>query len=50
MGEPVRVLEVIEETPDAKSLVLELPADWTYRPGQFLTVRVGDAARSYSLS
>jgi len=55
----VRVAEVIEETPDACSLVLDLPpalvARFTYRPGQFLTVRVpGDGAagvaRSYSLS
>ncbi|WP_406407209.1 ferredoxin--NADP reductase [Streptomyces halstedii] len=54
----VRVVEVIRETDDAHSLVLE-PADadrarFTYRPGQFLTVRVpserpGGAARCYSL-
>ncbi|MEV0594660.1 ferredoxin--NADP reductase [Nonomuraea cavernae] len=55
----VRVVEVIRETPDAHSLVLE-PADGDdsrlgYRPGQFLTVRVPTsrpegAARCYSLS
>lgn len=54
----VRVVEVIRETADAHSLVLE-PADGThekfgYRPGQFLTIRVpsdreGGAARCYSL-
>jgi len=54
----VRVVEVIRETSDAHSLVLE-PADGThekfrYKPGQFLTIRVpsdreGGAARCYSL-
>jgi 3-ketosteroid 9alpha-monooxygenase subunit B len=48
MAERVRVVEVISETADAKSFVLELP--WTYRPGQFVTVRAGDVARSYSLA
>ncbi|WP_204017055.1 ferredoxin--NADP reductase [Sphaerimonospora thailandensis] len=55
----VRVVEVIKETPDAHSLVLE-PADgdharFGYKPGQFLTIRVPTtrpegAARCYSLS
>lgn len=54
----VRVLEARAETPDAVSFVLE-PVDpdvvLSYRPGQFLTVRVPSdqtewAARSYSLS
>lgn len=52
----VRVVEVVQETAEAHSLVLE-PVDgdrWDYRPGQFLTVRVpserpGGAARCYSL-
>ncbi|MER6632191.1 ferredoxin--NADP reductase [Streptomyces sp. NPDC000987] len=54
----VRVVEVVRETSDAHSLVLE-PVDapkerFSYRPGQFLTVRVpseraGGAARCYSL-
>lgn len=48
MGEQVRVVDVISETAEAKSFVLELP--WSYQPGQFLTVRAGDVARSYSLS
>jgi 3-ketosteroid 9alpha-monooxygenase subunit B len=49
MGERVRVTEVIDETPEAKSFVLDLPAQWSYRPGQFVTVRVGEIARCYSL-
>ena len=52
----VRVVEVVRETADAHSLVLE-PLDgarFDYQPGQFLTVRVpsdrpGGAARCYSL-
>ncbi|GAB3477579.1 2Fe-2S iron-sulfur cluster-binding protein [Nocardiopsis coralliicola] len=53
----VRVVEVVRETADAHSLVLE-PSDGgaplDYRPGQFLTVgvpsdRPGGAARCYSL-
>ena len=40
----LRVAEVISETPDACSLVLDVPpelaAAFAYRPGQFLTVRV----------
>ncbi|MFC3453392.1 2Fe-2S iron-sulfur cluster-binding protein [Amycolatopsis speibonae] len=48
----VRVLEVVRETADARSLVLQ-PLDFEadYRPGQFLTIKVpGGAARCYSLS
>ena len=53
------VLDVIEETDDAHSVVFEVPDElaeqFTYRPGQFLTVavpsdRTGLAARCYSLS
>ncbi|QFG24458.1 ferredoxin--NADP reductase [Actinomadura sp. WMMB 499] len=57
-GLKARVVEVVRETADAHSLVLE-PADgddrdrFRYKPGQFLTVRVpapdGWAARCYSL-
>lgn len=43
----VRVTSVIPETPDAVSLVLDTAL--SYRPGQFVTVRVGSAARCYSL-
>lgn len=54
----VRVAEVVSETDQACSLVLDIPAELTdvfaYRPGQFLTVRVplpggGSLARCYSL-
>jgi 3-ketosteroid 9alpha-monooxygenase subunit B len=45
----LRVAEVIDETPDARSFVLE-GGGFTPRPGQFLTVRIGTAARCYSLS
>ncbi|MDX2676679.1 ferredoxin--NADP reductase [Streptomyces soliscabiei] len=52
----LRVLRTIQETADACSFVLEpVDTELTYRPGQFLTVRVpsertGSVARSYSLS
>ena len=52
----VRVAEVVRETGDACSLVLDLPSPgFDYRPGQFVTVRVpssrcGSVARCYSLS
>ena len=55
----VPVAEVIRETDDACSLVLDVPASLSeafgYRPGQFVTVRVpsdvtGSVARCYSLS
>jgi 3-ketosteroid 9alpha-monooxygenase subunit B len=49
MTEPVRVAEVIEETPDAVSLVLD--AEFSYEPGQFLTFRLPNGLeRCYSLS
>ena len=48
----VRVAEVVQETGDACSLVLDAGLD--YRPGQFVTVRIpsdlcGSVARCYSL-
>ncbi len=52
-----RVVEVVEETPDARTIVLT-PADGgeppAYRPGQFLTLKVASerpegCARNYSL-
>lgn len=55
----VPVAEVITETDQACSLVLDVPPEladvFAYRPGQFLTVRVplpdgGSVARCYSLS
>ncbi|MFC9838495.1 2Fe-2S iron-sulfur cluster-binding protein [Rhodococcus sp. NPDC127530] len=59
LGYTVRVAEVIEETPDASSLVIDVPdnlADrFAYRPGQFLTIRIpsdrtGSVARCYSIA
>ena len=55
----VVVFEVVKETEDAVTLVLDVPealgAKFTYAPGQFLTVRIpsnrdGSVARCYSLS
>jgi 3-ketosteroid 9alpha-monooxygenase subunit B len=55
----LRVVDVIDETADARSVVLEVPDDareaFAYKPGQFLTVavpsdRTGTVARCYSLS
>lgn len=55
----LRVVDVIEETADASSIVLEVPDEargqFDYKPGQFLTVavpsdRTGTVARCYSLS
>jgi 3-ketosteroid 9alpha-monooxygenase subunit B len=54
----LRVAKIVQETPDARSFVLEVPADiadkFAYRAGQFLTFKVphesGDFARCYSLS
>ena len=45
---PIRIAEVITETPDARSLVLDAAFD--YRPGQYLTIRTPAGARCYSLS
>jgi 3-ketosteroid 9alpha-monooxygenase subunit B len=54
----LRIAKIIQETPDARSFVLELPADlagkFQYKAGQFLTFRVphtdGAFNRCYSLS
>jgi 3-ketosteroid 9alpha-monooxygenase subunit B len=54
----LEVVDVVEETADARSITFRVPAgaeaDFTFRPGQFLTVAVpsdqtGIAARCYSL-
>ena len=50
----VRVAEVVRETGDACSLVLDVLPGFDYRPGQFVTVRIpselcGSVARCYSL-
>lgn len=55
---PLPVRAVIEETPDAKSLVLDVPEhlaeQFRYRPGQFLTLRISTpdrgVRRCYSMS
>ena len=54
----LRVAKIVQETPDARSFVLEVPADladkFSYRAGQFLTFKVphdaGAFNRCYSLS
>ncbi|MGB8650327.1 MAG: ferredoxin--NADP reductase [Mycobacteriales bacterium] len=50
----LRVLDVVQETGDAHSIVFEKPEGVSYRPGQFLTLRLpcadGVVARCYSLS
>jgi 3-ketosteroid 9alpha-monooxygenase subunit B len=50
----LKVLDVVQETGDAHSIVFEKPAGVSYKPGQFLTLRLPweDAwvARCYSLS
>jgi 3-ketosteroid 9alpha-monooxygenase subunit B len=58
MFHSLRVTSIIAETPDAKSIVLEVPAviapSFVYRSGQFLTLRFDVAGkpveRCYSLS
>lgn len=62
MGERVYTLtvaDVVVETPDARSVVFEIPAEhadaFSYTAGQFLTLRIpsdrtGSVARCYSLS
>jgi 3-ketosteroid 9alpha-monooxygenase subunit B len=57
----LRVIDVIAETPDARSIVFAVPPElaeqYAYRPGQFLTLRLripglagSSLARCYSLS
>ena len=50
----LKVLEVVQETGDAHSIVFEKPAGVTYKAGQFLTLRLpweqSFVARCYSLS
>ena len=55
---PLRIVKIVQETPDARSFVLEVPAElaerFRYSAGQFLTFRVphddGVFNRCYSLS
>src|SRR5258708_38737348 len=50
----VRIARIIHETADARTYVLDAPttspSPFTYRAGQFLTVRVCGTLRSYSMS
>jgi 3-ketosteroid 9alpha-monooxygenase subunit B len=50
----LRVREVVQETGDAHSVVFDTPEGLTYKPGQFLTLRLphpeGTVARCYSVS
>ena len=54
---PLKIAQIIQETPDARSFVFDVPADlaerFKYKAGQFLTFRVahleGEVARCYSL-
>ncbi|MCF4165169.1 ferredoxin--NADP reductase [Zavarzinia compransoris] len=54
----LKVAEIVEETADARSVIFEVPVElrdrFAYKPGQFLTLRVGDegamVARCYSLA
>src|SRR5204863_9536137 len=55
MSIQLTVTDVIEETADARSLLFALPEHFSYRPGQFLTLKVpsdttGSVARCYSLA
>jgi ferredoxin-NADP reductase len=49
-----RITRIIQETPDTRTYVLDTrpvsPSAFTYRAGQFLTVRACGALRSYSMS
>jgi len=55
---PLKIAQIIQETPDARSFVFDIPQDvadrFRYKAGQFLTFRVthpeGEVARCYSLS
>jgi len=58
MFHSLRVTKIVQETPDARSVVLEIPhsltRDFAYRAGQFVTVEVphegGHLRRCYSLA
>ena len=49
----LRIAKIIQETPDARSFVLEIPPalaeKYRYRAGQFLTVRVPHADGAFNL-
>ncbi|KPI05223.1 Nitric oxide dioxygenase [Actinobacteria bacterium OK074] len=45
---PVRIVRIIQETPDTRTYVLDAP--FPYRAGQFVTIRACGTLRSYSMS
>jgi ferredoxin-NADP reductase len=45
---PVRITRIIQETADTRTYVLDAP--YSYRAGQFLTIKACGALRSYSMS
>ncbi|MFN7989250.1 MAG: 2Fe-2S iron-sulfur cluster-binding protein [Thermoanaerobaculia bacterium] len=51
---PVKVLSVVDETPEIRTFRMERPAGFAFRAGQFLVVRVAaggkDEVRCYSIS
>ena len=51
---PLRVKQVVQETADTRSYVLDVPAElratYAYRAGQFCTFRVDEQLRCYSMS
>jgi ferredoxin-NADP reductase len=51
---PVKVLAVVDETPEIRTFRMERPEGFEFRPGQFLMVRVAaegkDEVRCYSIS
>src|SRR5215469_10127543 len=50
----VRITRIIQETPDTRTYVLDArpasPSPFSYRAGQFLTIRACENLRSYSMS
>lgn len=46
----VRITRIIQETPDTRTYVLDAPSPFSYRAGQFVTVRACGTLRSYSMS
>ena len=50
----VRITRIVQETPDTRTYVLDArpasPSPFSYRAGQFLTVRACGTLRSYSMS
>ncbi len=45
---PVRITRIVQETADTRTYVLDAP--FSYQAGQFLTLRICGAVRSYSMS